>query len=318
MLKTNYLKLLDKTKKFLKNIYLWDTTVSLYLVISILWKKIITFDIDQRAAAVSFSFMLAIFPGIIFLFTLIPFVPIDDLDQQIMLYFKNILPRGIYKTAASTIQDIVSYKRSDVLSLGFFFTVYAATNGMMALMRAFNMALRTPEKRTFFQARLVALVLTSLLIVVLISAILVLIVGNFVINFFASKGLLNVDFTYYLIQGVRYLSIFLIFFIGICVIYYFAPAVKKKLRFFSFGAVFSSILCIIATNLFSYYLVNFNSYNRLYGSIGTLIGLMVWIYLISLLLILGFEVNISLRDAVFFENHKKLKTPQQGAGGVSE
>lgn len=291
-------KLVKKTERILRTIYLWDTTVSLYLVLSILWKKIITFDIDQRAAAVSFSFMLAVFPGIIFLFTLIPYVPIEQLDIQIMAFFKEILPKSSFETVESTIHEIVSQKRSDILSFGFLFTVYASTNGMMALMRAFNMALHTREKRTFLEARFIALVLTFLLVFVLISAILVLIVANLVIEFLSARAHITDDTVYYIFQLLRYLSIFLIFFLGICAIYYFAPAVEKRLRFFSVGAVIASLLCIFATNIFSYYLSHFASYNRLYGSIGTLIGLMVWLYLISLILILGFEINSSLRDAL--------------------
>ncbi len=272
--------------------------MSLYHVLRILWKKIITFDIDQRAASVSYSFLLAVFPGVIFLFTLIPFVPIENLDVLIMNFLRDAMPQGIYENTSNTIQDIVSRRRSDVLSFGFFFTVFAATNGMMALMRAFNMALQVREKRSYLKARLIALFLTLLLIVVLISAILVLIVGTIIIDFLFSKGLLNENFNFYLLQIVRYGGIFLIFYLGICAIYYFAPAVHKRLRFFNFGALISSVLGILVTNLFSFYLANFNSYNKLYGSIGTLIALMVWIYLIALILILGFEINISVRDAL--------------------
>lgn len=289
---------LKRIIKFLQSIYLWDTTVSLYHVLRILWKKIITFDIDQRAASVSYSFLLAVFPGVIFLFTLIPFVPIENLDVLIMNFLRDAMPQGIYENTSNTIQDIVSRRRSDVLSFGFFFTVFAATNGMMALMRAFNMALQVREKRSYLKARLIALFLTLLLIVVLISAILVLIVGTIIIDFLFSKGLLNENFNFYLLQIVRYGGIFLIFYLGICAIYYFAPAVHKRLRFFNFGALISSVLGILVTNLFSFYLANFNSYNKLYGSIGTLIALMVWIYLIALILILGFEINISVRDAL--------------------
>lgn len=293
--------------KFLQSIYLWDTTVSLYHVLKILWKKIITFDIDQRAASVSYSFLLAVFPGVIFLFTLIPFVPIDNLDVLIMNFLRDAMPQGIYENTSNTIQDIVSRRRSDVLSFGFFFTVFAATNGMMALMRAFNMALQVREKRSYLKARFIALFLTLLLIVVLISAILVLIVGTIIIDFLFNRGLLNENFNFYLLQIVRYGGIFLIFYLGICAIYYFAPAVHKRLRFFNFGALISSILGILVTNLFSFYLANFNSYNKLYGSIGTLIALMVWIYLVALILILGFEINISVRDALLVHGAKESK-----------
>lgn len=289
---------MKRLQQFLESIYLWDTTVSLYYLLTILWKKIITFDIDQRAASVSYSFLLAVFPGVIFLFTLIPFIPIEHLDRLIMDFLRDAMPKGIYDNTSFTIQEIVSRKRSDILSFGFFFTVFAATNGMMALMRAFNMALQVKEKRNYLKARMIALFLTVLLIVVLVCAIVILIVGRILIDFLFDKHLLNEDFTFYLLQLSRYGGIFLIFFCGICMIYYFAPAVHKRLKFFNLGALIASFLGILATNLFSYYLSNFNSYNKLYGSIGTLIALMVWIYLIALILILGFEINIALRDAL--------------------
>ena len=289
---------MKRLQQFLESIYLWDTTVSLYYLLTILWKKIITFDIDQRAASVSYSFLLAVFPGVIFLFTLIPFIPIEHLDRLIMDFLRDAMPKGIYDNTTFTIQEIVSRKRSDILSFGFFFTVFAATNGMMALMRAFKMALQVKEKRNYLKARMIALFLTVLLIVVLVCAIVILIVGRILIDFLFDKHLLNEDFTFYLLQLSRYGGIFLIFFCGICMIYYFAPAVHKRLKFFNLGALIASFLGILATNLFSYYLSNFNSYNKLYGSIGTLIALMVWIYLIALILILGFEINIALRDAL--------------------
>ncbi|WP_304233979.1 YihY/virulence factor BrkB family protein [Jiulongibacter sediminis] len=290
-------------ERFLRSVYLWDTTVSLYHVLSILWKKIITFDIDQRAAAVSFSLLLAIFPSVIFLFTLIPYIPIRNLDVQIMDFLESILPGGIYNTAANTIQDIVSRRRVDVLSFGFLFAMYAATNGMMALMRAFNIALEDDrQRRSYLKARGIALLLTVSLVVVMLSAIVVLIIGKFLISYLFDLGWMSEDFNFYMIQILRYLSIFLIFFLGISSLYYFAPAIDRKIRFFNIGAFFSSILCILATNGFSYYLSNFNSYNKLYGSIGTLIGLMVWIYLIALIIILGFEINTSLRLALEMEH----------------
>jgi membrane protein len=290
--------IIKRMEGFLRSIYLWNTTISLYYVLQILWKKIITLDLDQRAAAVSYSLILAIFPGIIFLFTLIPYIPVANLDIQIMEFLKSILPLGIYDTVATTIEEIVSRRRVDILSFGFLFAVYAATNGMMAMMRSFNMTLNEPEPRGFLKARLISFMLTGLLILVMISAVGVLVVGKFVISYIGEIGWFSDNFLVNMIRLTGYFSIFMIFFIGICIIYHFAPALNKRIRFFNAGAFFASILCIFATNLFSYYLGNFNSYNRLYGSIGTLIGLMVWIYLIVLIIILGFEINSSLRDAL--------------------
>jgi membrane protein len=293
-----------RIKDKLSKIYILKSTIPLYIFLSILYKKIINFDVDQRAAAVSFSFMLAVFPGVLFLFTLIPYIPIQNLDKQILEFIKGVLPDGLYGTISSTIIEIVSRPRGDILSFGFLFATFAATNGMMSLMRAFNMAVKQREKRTYFKARWIALLLTIILISVLILAIFILIVGQIALGIVNKKGLLDPSFNIGLINLLGYVTVFLIFYLGISSIYYFAPAIEKKLKFFNFGALFASILCIFATNLFSYYLENFNSYNRLYGSIGTLIAAMVWIYLIALILILGFEVNISLRSAIQINTKK--------------
>ncbi len=317
-MKKRKIEILKWLKKKLEQLKFPGSGFSLYQILAILRRKLVTFDLDQRAAAVSFSLLLAVFPAIIFVFTLIPYVPIKNLDQEIMVFLQDLLPAGIYKAAATTILEIVSKRRVDILSFGFIFTAIAATNGMMALMRAFNMALHQRERRSYLKARGIALFLTGMLIIVLLSAIVILIVGNILIDFFQSKNMLSEDIYYYLIESTRYLSIFFIFFLGICVIYYFGPAISRKIRFFNTGAIIAAILCIFITNAFSYYLTNFNSYNRLYGSIGTLIGLMVWIYLISLILILGFEINISIRYAKS-GIEQKTKTPQQsGARGVSK
>jgi membrane protein len=130
--------------------------------------------------------------------------------------------------------------------------------------------------------------------------------GKITLNYITSKKFINQNIDIWGINIFGYAFIFVIFFIGISSIYYFAPAIHKKLKFFNFGALFASILSILATNLFSFYLENFGSYNRLYGSIGTLIAIMVWIYLIALILILGFELNISFQSASY---RSKEKTP---------
>jgi membrane protein len=291
----NYI--LSNLAKRLKDVYIFNTTVSLYIFLSIIYKKIINFDLDQRAAAVSFSFMLAVFPGTIFLFTLIPYIPIDNLEFLIMDFLKNLMPAGLYESVRNTIQEIISRPRLDILSFGFLFAIFAATNGMSSLMRAFNMALRQTERRTYFKARWIAFLLTCILFLVLLIAVGVLIIGKITLNYISTKELLAPNINIWGINVLGYLTIFLIFFFGISSIYYFAPAIHKKLKFFNFGALLASILSILATNLFSFYLENFNSYNRLYGSIGTLIAIMVWIYLIALILIMGFEINISYRSA---------------------
>ena len=317
-------KFYTSCRGFLQQTKLQETSTSLYVVLKILSQKVIRFDIDQRAAAVSFSFMLAVFPGTIFLFTLIPYIPIQHLDRQIMFFLKEFMPGGLYKTTSRTIYDIISRQRGDILSFGFIFATFAATNGMTSLMRAFNMALQTREKRSYLKARMIGFFLTILLVMVQIASVIILILGRIAIDFLVNRdwrafknrvnlNFLKDDFNFWLLQIFRYGSIFFIFYIGISVIYYFGPAVSKRFKFFNLGSLVASVLCILATNLFSFYIANFNSYNKLYGSIGTLIALMIWIYLISVILIFGFEVNTSLRDALW--TARKEQTPHQTSGG---
>ncbi|MGL4631422.1 MAG: YihY/virulence factor BrkB family protein, partial [Leadbetterella sp.] len=165
------------------------------------------------------------------------------------------------------------------------------------LIRAFNMALKQREKRTYLKARWIGFKMTILMLAVLLIAIAGTIAGKVALNFVNETVIKNSDIYALGINVLGFIIVFGIFLIGISCLYYFGPAIKRKFKFFNIGALISSLLCIGITNLFAYYIENFNNYNRLYGSIGTLIAIMVWVYLIALTLILGFEVNIGLRSA---------------------
>jgi membrane protein len=297
LLKLRNTKPYRSTRTFLQSLHLQNTPATVYQVLSILINKILKFDIDVRAAAVAYNFTLAIFPTIIFLFSLIPYVPVANLDKSIIGLLAQVIPAGIFKEAQVTITDILSKPRGGILSFGFIFALYASTSGMMALMRAFNMTNKTAEKRSFIKARLMAIMLNFMLTFVLVLAIVVLIVGRLAVDFLFDEGILTRDITFYFFQFLTYFVIFLVFFITISVIYYIAPAIHKRWKFINPGSITASILTILITNLFSYYLSNFASYNRLYGAIGTFIALMVWLYLIALILILGFEINASIDES---------------------
>jgi membrane protein len=284
-------------KSSLQNLLLQRPFLNIYKVLKVLINKAIQFDIDVRAAAVAFNFTLAIFPSIIFMFSLIPYIPVQNLDLRIISLLSDVMPQGIFKEAQATIVEIVSKPRGGVLSLGFIFALYASTSGVMALMRAFNMTDKTVEKRGFVKARAIAVMLNFFLTFVLVLAILVLIVGRLSVDFLFDEGILNRDITFYVIQFISYIVVFFVFFITISIIYYFAPVSHKRWKFVNTGSITASILTILITNLFSYYLSNFASYNRLYGTIGTFIALMVWLYLVALVLILGFEINVSIQEA---------------------
>lgn len=251
-------------------------------------------DLSERAAAVSFNLFLAIFPAIIFLFTLIPYIPIEHLDDQIMHLLSQVIPKGTYTWVETTIRDIVNRERSGVLSFGFLLTLYAATNGMSALMNAFNSSRHIKERRSFLKTRLTALGLTFTFAIAIVLAIVLLLVGDIITDHLLRLAILNNSITVILLNWSRYLVVFGVFVCVVSVIYHFGPNMQMKWSFFNPGVITASILIVLTTFGFSFYLVNFGSYNKVYGSIGTLIALMVWLNLIAFVMILGFEINVAL------------------------
>jgi membrane protein len=271
--------------------------VSLYDIVLNLVKSNRKYDIDQRASAVAFSLTLALFPAIIFLFTLIPYIPIENLDQQIMDLLRENIPRGIYEDADQTIMDIISRPRGGVLSFGFIFAMIASTNGMMSLMRSFDMVYEDDEIRTFLQIRGIAIVLTLLLLVVLFVSVILLIVGDAVMNLLGEWNIVRDNSLLVLLNITRYLVSFGSLMLTISIIYRFAPSHGRQVAFLNAGSIVASVLILVATYGFSFYLSQFSSYNKLYGSIGTMIALMIWLYLLAFVIILGFEINASILAA---------------------
>jgi membrane protein len=283
----------------------WDN-VSLYKIIKLFVRDLTENEILIRANGVAFSFILAIFPAIIFLFTLIPYITqyIPEVNtESIMAFLADMMPSSMYDVTATTVQDIISNQRGGLLTLGFVFSLYLATNGMMSLMTAFNACYKTNDKRGGLKMRLVATGLTVNLALVIVLAIVLLVVGQLVLDYILSnlnqlEWLKGIDrFTVYMIFVLRFLVIFIVFFLTVSTIYYFGPAIHYNWRFFSIGSFLATILIIAVSYGFSFYVTNFGTYNKVYGSIGVLIALMVWVQLVTVVLLVGYEVNASIHDA---------------------
>jgi membrane protein len=274
--------------------------VSLYTLVRTFFRKLQKDEAIDRANGVAFNFILAIFPAIIFLFTLIPYISlyVPSVNQESILNFlSQLFPDTMMDAVSTTVHDIINNTRGGLLTLGFLFSLYLATNGMMSLMRAFNACYKTIENRSGFKMRMIATALTISLAVVLILAIILLVVGEFVLDF--ATGLLSIDeYTVYLLLALRFIVIFIVFFIAIALIYYFGPAIHFNWKFFSMGSFVATLLCIVISYGFSFYVTNFGTYNKLYGSIGVLIALMVWVQLITIVLMLGYELNASVHQAI--------------------
>ncbi len=285
--------------------------LTLYEVIVVFIQKITKDEIIERANAVAFNFTLAIFPGIIFLFTLTPYLHdvIPEVSKEnIMDFVSNFMSADMYSTAYATVEDIVGNARGGLLTFGAVFSLYLATNGMLSLMKAFNSCYKTIEKRGFFKMRLVATLLTIMFAFVLILSTLLLVVGNLLIDTVAAIEWLNLqDHTVALLFGSRFVILLIAFFTVISVVYYYGPAVHYNWRFFSFGAMIATALSLLASYGFSFYLDNFGTYNKLYGSLGALIALMIYLEILSIILLVGYEVNASIHHAHRISGIRELR-----------
>jgi membrane protein len=305
-MKNKILNLIFKNKlylqlvAFLQKIKIGKEKIGLYDAIVIFLSKMSNDEILDRANGVAFSFTMAIFPAIIFLFTLTPYIQnfIPDLtNDEIIGFLENILPANLYSTAETTIHDIISKQRGGLLSFGFIMTLILSTNGMTSLMGAFNACYKTIETRGFFSVRLTATGLIFILSISFISSIALLIVGQQLITDSEIRSVVNDTISVDILFILRFIFLYIIFQFAISSIYYFAPAIHEKWHFLSVGSVFSTLAIISASFGFSYYVNNFGNYNKLYGSIGVLLVFMLWLFIISLILLVGFEMNAAIDKA---------------------
>lgn len=273
---------------------------SLYRTVLIFIDKVGDNQLFERAYGVAFNFTLSLFPSIIFLFALIPFVHnwIPSISQgEILHYLQDVLPRSLFEVTAETIFDTLHIRREGLISFGVLFALFLATNGVNSLMNTFNMSYKTVENRSFIKTRLIALFLTILLAFAFLMAIMLLVVGEFIIDWSLEFSHISHDFANYFLLPLRLIVILSAFYGAVASIYYWGPAIHDKWRFFSYGSILATLLCLAVSFGFSFYITNFGTYNKLYGSIGGIIALMVWQYLMSAILLLGFEFNASIDRA---------------------
>lgn len=269
--------------------------ISLYDAVICIYKELNKNFIVNESKAVAFNFTLATFPAIIFLFTLIPYIPAID-EESVSVFMEEYIPPNMYEAVESTIEDIISRKNNSWQLFGFLTATFLATNGMVSLMDAFNRCYSTKDKRSVIQKYLTAAGLTFLLAFVLVSAVIILVFGGPILQTLVSFGVMSQEvYDFFMaIQTLQYVGFVFLFFFAISFIYYFAPSVHKRWKFSSYGTMIATALCLLLSYLFSFYITNFGTYNKLYGSIGTLIGFMVWLQGISLILLFGFEINAGI------------------------
>jgi membrane protein len=261
--------------------------------------------LTTRASSVAFNFVLALFPGIIFVFTLIPYIPIENFQTELLMLFENILPKNAFHFLESTLVDLVMRKNWGLLSFGALASLFFSMNGIHALIDGFNSSHHYVETRSWLMQRLISIALVFILATLVTSATLLIISSRSVLNMLVEQNILEFGITYYLIMIGKWVIIIGFHLVAISFIYYLAPARRPAWRFVSPGAIFATFLTIMASLIFSLFINNFGQLNKLYGSIGTLMVVLIWTYFNSLALIIGFELNASISSAQLKTNHQK-------------
>ena len=299
-------------RKWLKDTTMKKGQISLYEVLFVFFRKMKEDEIIERANAVAYSFTIALFPAILFLFALIPLIHevIPEVDQQSILDFvSQWMPENMYSVVESTIIDIVGKSRGGLLTFGGLMALFLASNGMVSLMNAFNSIYQTKENRSFFKQRMIAFGLIFMLTGVMVLSIILLVVGQVVLGLITENliDFNNLPINVNQVLILRFIVLFLVFFIAISSIYYFAPAVHFRWRFFSLGSTVATLTSLVISYVFSNYVANFGTYNKLYGSIGVMLALMIWLFLFSVVLLVGYVINASIHQVQYQHSIKELK-----------
>lgn len=269
--------------------------VPVYDVITFIYREAMRDDIVTRANSVAFSFFLSLFPALIFLFTLMPMFPIAaDYISLFKASTADFLPYEAHTYLFSVIESVASIKRGGLQSLGFIFAVVFSSSGMLTLMYGFNKSYeRVFKKRSFLRNRLVAIFLTGLLGSTFMISIFLIILGQPLLELMIEKlnlsGHTSGVFTFF-----KWLIVLSVVYLSITIIYRYGSAMKKKIKWVNTGAILATIISILSSIIFSFFINSFGRYNEIYGSIGALIVLLVWIQINALIVLIGFELNAGI------------------------
>lgn len=247
---------------------------------------------SYRASAIAFSFFMALFPFTLFILNLIPYIPIDNFQEDFLYFVSQNVPPTTYDAIQLTIYDILNNSYNSLLSSGFILSIFLMTNGINAILGGFEMSEHITVTRGFFKQYFFALAISLALAFVLIFTVVAILFFEVLIQQIKAKGFITNEVV--LIQWGRYLFVVLMILIATSVLYKFGTPETRSTKVFSYGVIFTTVLFIISSYVFGIYVEKFARYNELYGSIGTLLVLMFYIWINCMVLLLGFELNATI------------------------
>lgn len=293
-IKTKFDEISDWWKRRSKKIILPGLEgLSLYNLWIIYWGGIVRGTFSTRASSIAFSFFMAIFPFLLFVLNLIPYITfIDDFQIKFLVFMNDLLPPETSDFFGNIFEDIASTPRGGLLSVAFILSIFLMTNGVNAIFTGFEFSYHTRTNRSIPRQYAVAVGVSLILALLLLISVIGAVYMTYAIEDLSDLGILNADG--FGANLIHYIGFVILIYTAVAILYYFGTREARKARFFSVGALFTTILILITTFLFSLYITNFSNYNELYGSIGALLILMFYIWLNSNMLLLGFELNASL------------------------
>ena len=287
LLKTNFIiSTINYITNFLKTIK-WKILYgfSLYELLNLYFTGILKGSITTRAGSISFSFFMAFFPFLLFVLNLIPFIPIDNFDQIFLDLLESLIPKESSAFFHDIFIDINSNKRSGLLSTTLFFSIILIGSGVNSVFAGFSDSYHIEFSRNFIKQYLYAIMVGFILVVVVLLATVFSIAFDFLIA-------RDISIISYLFLFLKYVFLMIVALIAFSSLYFFGTIQGRNLRFISPGSFMTTFLLVISTYFFGIYIDNFANYNELYGSIGALIIMMLYIWINSISLLLGFELNV--------------------------
>ncbi|TGD58177.1 YihY/virulence factor BrkB family protein [Flavobacterium humi] len=281
--------------------------VSLYDLIEFYIDGIVRGAIAYRAAAIAFSFFMALFPFALFILNLIPYIPIENFQEDFLGFVQENVPPTTFDAIANIINDILHNSHSGLLSTGVILSVFLMTNGVNAVMSGFETSHHIVEKRAYFRQYFVALFISLLLTFNLLITVATIVVFEVFIQKTIIQDVLSsrISDKISLIEFGRYIFLVIMILLSTAILFKFGIRQTKKRAFISVGTVFTTILIIVSSYFFGIWVVKFSKYNELYGSIGTLLIVMFYLWINCMVLLLGFELDAS----IYRLKHHPTKNP---------
>lgn len=264
---------------------------SVYEIGAAFFKSIQHIRLPERAAAISFNFLMAIPPSLIFLFSLVPFLPLESVQETILNSIRMLSPNPkLFASVQEIVTDFMQNKRRELLSFGFLFTIFVSSNGVMGILRSFDRESPAHIRRTGMARRWKAIRLTLILMFVLLLSIALIIIQTSLLD----RYLVDLIGSTLIIKLVSWVTLLSIIYITICILYKYGPSLQYRFPFFSAGAMIATLLFVVITYGFFFVANHFINYNKVYGSLGTLLMFMAWMFITGIVILIGYELNLAI------------------------